>query len=134
MKQQIKNLYSLLQGKSRKVAWAVVPSVVVILTLLLFMAEGCEKKEDVTQNGTLIILDKPIKTQQYNIYAYFYPDTNDVCDPYSFFCGVINKPPMQYKKGDTVKVFIIYNYCDYLYSTHANALIKTKHIKKITKL
>ena len=42
MKNLVVNLYSLLQGKSRKVALAAMPSVVLIFSLL-FMAASCEK-------------------------------------------------------------------------------------------
>ena len=42
MKKHITNLYSLLQGKNRKVAWAVVPSTVLISALLLFVVGSCK--------------------------------------------------------------------------------------------
>jgi hypothetical protein len=68
MNTSIKNLYSLLQGKSRKVAWAVVPIVVVMLTLLLFLAGSCKKSENESIIGSwkLVELRDPRYTDYEN--------------------------------------------------------------------
>jgi hypothetical protein len=61
MKKRIINLYPLLQGKSRKVAWAVVPSVALIL--MAFVISGCVKQKDCDcgETGTFIYLESPYK-------------------------------------------------------------------------
>jgi hypothetical protein len=61
MKKYVKNLYPLLHGKNRKVAWRGVPSVVGIFTLLLFMASECKKEEkDIIGSWKLTRLEYPL--------------------------------------------------------------------------
>jgi hypothetical protein len=94
MKQHVKNLSSLLQGTSRKVAWAVVPSVVVMLMALAL--SGCVKQKncDGGRTGTFVYLKEPYKRNGIEIVGHFLTTgwliTGDV--------------PKAFQTGDTISV------------------------------
>ena len=110
MKKHITNLYSLLQGKSRKVAWAVVPSVVLIL--FAFVISGCVKQKNCdyenTKVGKFVYLKEPYNStnavlgglrlcpENKTIVAHFIYDERDI--------AIMGYIPHKFRVQDTVNV------------------------------
>jgi hypothetical protein len=102
MKKQLLTLYNLLQGRTRKVAWTIAPSVVVIL--MAFLISGCVKQKDCDCGaiGTFVYLKEPyqmrtICVKKEKVVAEITADGGHV----SLITGYV---PRKFQSGDSIRV------------------------------